>query len=112
MEPQKFIDVEKVLKEKAYKLYRWLPRFAINWLKKKLHEAEINQAMIDLKEDKGLDFNRKGLDILRAKVEGINKENVPKTGNITVAANHPLGGLDGMALIKAVGEIRPDVHFF
>ena len=33
METKKFIDVEKILKEKAYKLYRWLPRFAINWLK-------------------------------------------------------------------------------
>jgi hypothetical protein len=36
MENKKFIDVEKVLKEKAYKLYKWLPRFAINWLKKEI----------------------------------------------------------------------------
>ena len=111
MEEKKFIEIEKVLKEKAYNLYKWLPRFSINWLKKKLHEQEINDAMILLKNDKGLDFNRKALDILEAKVEGIHKENVPTTGNITVVANHPLGGLDGMALIKAVGEIRPDVHF-
>lgn len=112
MEHKKFIDVEKVLKEKAYKLYKWLPRFAINWLKRKLHEDEINAAMIQLKDDKGLDFNRKALDILEAKVESVNAQNVPLTGNVTIAANHPLGGLDGMALIKAIGEIRPDVHFF
>lgn len=111
MEEKKFIDVEKVLKEKAYTLYKWLPRFAINWLKKKLHEEEINAAMIKLKDDKGLDFNRKALEILGTKVESVHKENVPVTGNITVASNHPLGGPDGMALIKAVGEIRPDVHF-
>lgn len=112
MENKKFIDIEKVLKEKAYKLYKWLPRFAINWLKRKLHEAEINDAMIKLKDDKGLDFNRKALDILGAKVESVHPENIPLTGNVTIAANHPLGGLDGMALIKAVGELRPDVHFF
>src|SRR5207253_1381214 len=41
-----------------------------------------------------------------------NAHYVPKTGGIIVAANHPLGGLDGMALIRAVGEIRPDVRFF
>lgn len=111
MQEKKFIDVEKVLKEKAYKLYKWLPRFVINWLKKKLHEQEINDAMIKLKDDKGLDFNRKGLDILGTKVDGVHKENVPVTGNITVVSNHPLGGPDGMALIKAVGEVRPDVHF-
>ena len=112
MAEKKFIDIEKVLREKAYKLYRWLPRFAINWLKRKLHEQEINEAMVKLKDDKGLDFNRKALDILGAKVESINGHLIPTEGNITVAANHPLGGLDGMALIKAVGEVRPDVHFF
>lgn len=111
-ESNKFIDVEKVLREKAYKLYRWLPRFAINWLKKKLHEREINTAMIELKDDKGLEFNRKSLDILGAKVISMQPENIPTTGKITVVANHPLGGLDGMALIKAVGEVRPDVQFF
>ncbi|MBI3519336.1 MAG: 1-acyl-sn-glycerol-3-phosphate acyltransferase [Bacteroidetes bacterium] len=112
MENQKFIDVEKILKEKAFKLYRWLPRFAINWLKKKLHEDDINEAMKELKNDEGLEFNRKGLEKLGAKVESMNTELVPKTGSIIIAANHPLGGLDGMALIKSVGEIRPDVRFF
>lgn len=112
MASEKFIDIEKILKEKAYKLYKWLPGFVINWLKKKLHEAEINAAMIKLKDDKGLEFNRKALDILEAKVESVHPEFIPATGNVTIAANHPLGGLDGMALIKAIGEIRPDVHFF
>jgi putative hemolysin len=112
MEQKKFVDIEKILKEKATKLYRWLPRFAISWLKRKLHEAEINDAMIRLRDDRGLEFNRKGLDILGAKVESVHRENIPLTGNVTIAANHPLGGLDGMALIKAVGEVRPDVHFF
>lgn len=112
METKKFIDVEKILKEKAYKLYRWLPRFAINWLKKKLHEDDINEAMELLKDDEGLEFNRKGLEKLGAKVESVHAELIPRTGSIIIAANHPLGGLDGMALIKSVGEVRPDVRFF
>jgi 1-acyl-sn-glycerol-3-phosphate acyltransferase len=112
MEKKKFIDIEKILKEKAYKLYKWLPRFAINWLKKKLHEDDINDAMEHLKDDVGLEFNRRGLDKLGAKVESVHAELVPKTGSIVIVSNHPLGGLDGMALIKAVGEVRPDVRFF
>ena len=112
MEDKKFIDIEKVLKHKAHKLYRWLPRFVINWLKKKLHEDEINSAMLALKDEHGLEFNRKGLDRLGAKVESRHAELVPKTGTVIIAANHPLGGLDGMALIKSVGEVRPDVRFF
>ena len=111
MEKIKFIDIEKILKEKAYKLYRWLPRFAVNWLKKKLHEDDINAAMEYLKDDVGLQFNSRGLEKLGARVESVNSELVPKTGSIVIVSNHPLGGLDGMALIKAVGDIRPDVHF-
>ncbi len=112
MSDPKFVDVEKILREKAFGLYRWLPRFAISWLKKKLHESDINAAMVKLKDERGLEFNRKALDHLGAKVISVHSELIPKTENVTIAANHPLGGLDGMALIKAVGEVRPDVHFF
>lgn len=112
MEQKKFVDVEKVLKEKAHRLYQWLPRFAINWLKKKLHEEDINRIMVTLKDDRGLEFNRKGLNALGARVESVHSENIPTTGKVTFVSNHPLGGLDGMALIKAVGEVRPDVIFF
>lgn len=111
MKDPKFIDIEKILKEKAYKFYKWLPRFAINWLKRKLHEDDINDAMEHLKDDVGLEFNRRGLIKLGAKVESVNSELVPKTGSVVIVSNHPLGGLDGMALIKAVGDVRPDVHF-
>lgn len=111
MENKKFIDIENILKEKAFKLYKWLPRFAINWLKKKLHEDDINGAMEHLKDDVGLEFNSRGLTKLGATVESVNSEFVPRTGSIVIVSNHPLGGLDGMALIKAVGDIRPDVHF-
>jgi putative hemolysin len=112
MSATKFIDVEKILREKAHKLYRWMPGPAIGWLKRTLHEEDINKAMVQLKDYQGLEFNKKALEILGAKVEAIHHEFIPTTGNVTIAANHPLGGLDGMALIKAVGEVRPDVHFF
>jgi 1-acyl-sn-glycerol-3-phosphate acyltransferase len=112
MEQAKFIDIEKVLKEKAYKLYKWLPRFAINWLKRKLHEDDINGAMAALKDKQGLEFNAAGLKRLGVSVESMHTELIPKSGTVIIAANHPLGGLDGMALIKSVGEIRPDVRFF
>jgi putative hemolysin len=112
LNPPKFIDVSKVLGEKAPGLKKWMPGFVLSWLKRKLHEDDINDAMHRLKDYYGLEFNAKGLEILGVKTESINPQYVPKTGGIIVAANHPLGGLDGMALIKSVGEIRPDVRFF
>ncbi len=112
MSPQKFIDIDKVLSDKAPALKKWMPSFVLKWLKRKLHEDEINSIMLQLKDDYELDFNANGLDKLGANIVSVNAHHVPKTGGIIVAANHPLGGLDGMALIKAVGEIRKDVRFF
>ncbi len=112
MEHEKFIDIDKILQEKATKVYKWLPCFVINWLKKTLHENDINACMFHLKDDEGLTYNRKILDYMGAKVEAVNPHFIPKTGSIVIAANHPLGGLDGMALIKTVGDVRTDVRFF
>ena len=112
MEHKKFIDIDKVLQEKATKVYKWLPRFVINWLKRTLHENDINACMLQLKDEEGLVFNTKVLAYMGANVEAVNSHLIPKTGSIVIAANHPLGGLDGMALIKTVGDVRTDVRFF
>lgn len=111
MSSKKFVDVDKVLKEKAKKIYKFLPGFAINWVKKTLRENDINEAMIYLEPYFGLEYNKEVLKYFNVKVEVHGAENVPKTGGLIVAANHPLGGLDGMALIQAVGEQREDVRF-
>lgn len=111
MPPTKFIDVDKVLKEKAPGLRKWMPKFVLNWLKRKLHEEEINVVMHELKDCYGVDFNNGCLDKLGANVVPVNSHFIPKEGGIILAANHPLGGLDGMAFVKAIAEVRPDIHF-
>lgn len=37
-------------------------------------------------------------------------ERIPSTGRAVLVANHPLGSLDGLALLKMVGTIRRDVR--
>ena len=111
MTETKFIDVAKVLKEKAPGLNKWLPRFVVSWLKRKLHEDEINAIMYELKDVYGIEYNNKGLEKLGANIVSVNPHHIPKTGGIIFAANHPLGGLDGMAFVKTIGEVRPDIHF-
>jgi putative hemolysin len=37
------------------------------------------------------------------------RERIPETGKIIIIANHPIGTLDGLALIKCVKETRSDV---
>ena len=108
---KKFIDVEEIIRRKSPKLLKWLPRFFLNYIKRKLHEDFINRGMEMYEEAKGHEFNECAISYMGAEVESANVERVPEYGGIIVVANHPLGGLDGMALIKAVSEKRKDVRF-
>ncbi|MCX7729142.1 MAG: glycerol acyltransferase, partial [Bacteroidia bacterium] len=108
---QKYIDVEKVLKEKAPQFYKFIPGFLISRIRKILHEDEINASMQKIGHLKDLEFNDAVLKELNATVKAVGLENIPLTGSVIIAANHPLGGLDGIALIKAVSEKRKDIKF-
>lgn len=37
------------------------------------------------------------------------RENIPSFGKVIIIANHPIGSLDGLALLKLVHEVRADV---
>lgn len=111
MENKKFIDIEQVLREKSPRAYRFLPKFLINWIKRKLREDDINTTMNSLNQYRGLEYNSQIIKHLNVKVEVINPHNIPLNGGVIFASNHPLGGFDGMALIKAIGDARIDVRF-
>ena len=105
------IDLEKVISGKNPHLLKILPRFIINYLKKITHQDEINRFIRENQKIYGIEF----LDIIlkefgaRVHVSGL--RNLTKNGRWTVAANHPLGGLDGMALMWAIGKVRSDIVF-
>jgi len=108
---EKFIDVEKVISQKSKYLMKVIPGFIIRYLKKILHEDRINQHIIDNKNKYNLDFIDAVLKEIGVEINTINIENLPSEGNIIIASNHPLGGLDGMGLIQAVGKVRKSLKF-
>lgn len=106
------INVDRVIRSKAGKAYRFVPGALIRYVERIVHQNEINEALLEMKGMTGLDFiefaliDRFGLDI-----EVINPQNIPATGRYIVASNHPLGGLDGMALMHVIGKKRKDMKF-
>lgn len=36
--------------------------------------------------------------------------NIPRSGPLLIVANHPLGGLEGVAIAKVIADIRPDLQ--
>ena len=98
------IDVDKILREKAPKHYKYIPGFIISYLKQIIHQEEINVFLNDSKERFGVDFLKASLDFLDTKIEVRGLENLPKEGLFTFVSNHPLGGQDGVAIGYVLGN--------
>ena len=111
MDNENFIDVRKIIKSKNPTLYKWIPGFIIRYLEKILHQNEINNFLISNKNKYNIDFCEEVIRTLNVKIELIGLENIPKTGNIVLAMNHPLGGMDAMALASALKGHREDLKF-
>lgn len=103
------IDLEEVLKSKSPKWYRRLPKFVIRWLKKTIHEDDMNDFLLHHSEDAPLDFANNVVKMLGAHLEVTNEEKVPKTGRYIIVSNHPLGGLDGLCHISILSRYRSDI---
>ena len=106
------IDVKQTIASKNKKLAKWLPRFVIRWIEKIIHQDEINAFLAKHEHDSALDFAKYGLsEFAQASVTVTNEEMLPKEGRYIVVSNHPLGGIDGLALISLIGKYRSDIKF-
>lgn len=97
------IDIDKVLRKKAPKQARYIPRFVVSYLKRIVHQDELNVFLRESKDKVGVDFLKACLDFLDARLVVKGEENLPNEGLYTFVSNHPLGGQDGLALGYVLG---------
>lgn len=102
-EPLK-IDIEKVVKEKAPKYAKKIPGFLFRYLERTIHQDEINYILKTYKDSTGVKFADDLLSYMNVHINVIGKENIPPEGRFIFASNHPLGALDGVALIRFFGH--------
>lgn len=105
------IDIEQMLRENKPGLYRILPGFLLRYIKRVVHQDDINYILTKQKDLEGLEFVNGALDIMQITHTAEGVENIPREGRFIFVANHPLGGLDGMVFIKEVGKIFPGLLF-
>ena len=109
----RLVDLDKVVATKFKG--KKIPGFVVSFLKKFIHQDFLNSILSD--DSDGVEFcehtlNRMGVTL---EVEGL--ENVPADGTLyTFASNHPLGGIDGLALCSIIGrhfgEVKMPVNDF
>jgi putative hemolysin len=110
-ENKKFIDVDQIFRDKNPQLYRFLPKFFLRYLKRVVHQDEINSFIDNHGHKQELEFVDAIIEEFGAIVGVQGMDNIPVTGGCIFASNHPLGGLDAMALVQAIGRKRKDIKF-
>lgn len=111
MSQEKFIDIRQLIKSKSPKLERFLPGFIIRYLKRILHQDEVNDFIERNGHLKNEAFCNVIVDEFRLNIQVSGLEHLPTSGGAILAMNHPLGGMDAMALLTAIQSQRTDVKF-
>ena len=101
------VDINKILRDKAGDKARYVPGFVVNWLKKIIHQDEINQFFIQEGDKQGVPWLDDGLKFLDMTLHVEGRENLPAPDDgkhYTFVSNHPLGGIDGVAIGQVLGH--------
>ena len=103
----KTIDIDKILADKMGKRARLVPRFLVGWLKRLVHEDQVNQCLDDHNHLEGVEWLEACVKYLDMTLEIEGMENLPDKNDgrlYTFVSNHPLGGQDGVALGAIIGR--------
>lgn len=104
---EKTIDVKKILRDKMGKKARWVPGFLVRYLRRIVHEDEVNGFLWRSRDLRGTPWLEACLNFLRVKIELEGMANMPAKDDercYTFVSNHPLGGIDGVAIGSVIGR--------
>lgn len=110
-EKKKFIDVKKVISDKNPRLLKWMPKFLLSYIQKTLHEDDVNKFINDNKDKDSFEFCDEVIRSFNIQLTTYGIENVPTSGGCVLAVNHPLGGMDAMAIVTLLKQRRKDIKF-
>ena len=104
---EKTIDINEILKGKMGAKAKYVPAPVVSWLKKIAHQDEVNKFLWDSRELTGTPWLEECVRYLDMTLEFEGEENLPSKDDgklYTFVSNHPLGGIDGVALGSIIGR--------
>jgi len=96
------IDVDQVLKARLPRHYRYIPRFVVRWLERVICQDRLNAILKKMAGKNSVDAATVALNEMDINIVESGLEQLPE-GRYMFVSNHPLGGLDGLALISLLG---------
>lgn len=104
---EKTIDIKRILKDKMGSKARFVPCFLVAWLKKIIHEDEVNRFLWENRNLQGTEWLTACVQYLDMTLDIVGAENLPDKNDgklYTFVSNHPLGGQDGVSLGSIIGR--------
>ena len=104
---EKTIDIDKILKSKMGSKVKFVPRFLVSWLKKIIHEDEVNRFLWESRGLSGTEWLTECVRYLKMDVEIVGLENLPDKNDgklYTFVSIQALGGQDGVCLGSIIGK--------
>lgn len=104
---EKTINIDKILHDKMGDKAKFVPRPLVSWLKRILHQDEVNRYLWESRHLTGTEWLEECVRYLDMTLEVVGSENLPDKDDgrlYTFVSNHPLGGADGVALGSIIGR--------
>lgn len=104
---ERTIDLDKIIHEKMGAKAKYVPAIAVRWLKHIIHQNEVNRFLWESRDKKGTEWLEECTRYLDMTLEIEGLENLPDKNDgrlYTFVSNHPLGGVDGVALGAIIGR--------
>lgn len=104
---EKTIDIEQILKSKMGAKAKFVPSPLVSWLKRIAHQDDVNAFLWESRDKSGVDWLEECVKYLDMTLDIQGMENLPdpQDGKLyTFVSNHPLGGVDGVALGSIIGR--------
>ena len=109
VEFQKVVDLDKWFKGSNNKLFRNLPGFIVNRLKKMICEKEMNALHNDNIDKVGIDYVNAILNDLDITIRMHNENALAGAEKCIFVANHPLGGVDALSFLHCIYQLKGKV---
>lgn len=101
------IDIDNILRSKMGAKAAWVPRPLVAWLKRVVHQDEVNRFLRESRHLTGTEWLEECVRYLDMTLEVTGYANLPEADDgrlYTFVSNHPLGGADGVALGSIIGR--------
>ena len=107
----KLVDVKAIFFSKNPTLARWIPGFIFRYLKRIVHEDFMNDFLNRQGHKKNIEFLDAVIEEFKVSIETVGEKELPKEGRYIFACNHPLGGFDGIVLMKLLSNHYPEIKY-